>query len=690
MRQAIIAAVAALSVSTGARASALVDQVTLVEGASVANVPLPVDSTGNSAATFTVSQSGSYTITVTDLSQPAPLVSLGVSVASSTASVAVFSGAGSKSVSLSAGTTYTVQPLANASGLQGGGSLGVTVTAQAGGVATFSRLGSNSDVWAVSAASQPPNVGESALGDSFIVATQDTYTLTFTDLSFPAGLSEVVLTVLNHADGSTVASVPSLPIDVTSPPTINLSVQFSLQPGTYDVFVAAKASGPALAGLYGLQVAGTTAGVVYAKTEAVGTLQPAQSIAVPSNGTVSLQLNDVGYPAALASLKAVVAQGAGSLQSVTTPGSYSFPATQGSVQLYVLATAGAGGMGAFAEYATENGTTLIDTAQPVLDSVHYGYAFTPFVPSKPVAAGSVQLQVNDYGEPASFSSLSALAVQAGALVPSSSVVGSGNASTFSVQAGGLTLVVFPELQSGLNGLFGAVLVSKSSGQTIYNTTQGVGALFTSQNVAIATPGNYTIEATDLGFPAALSNLYVIVTNGQLAVGQLIFSGQTTFTANAAGTYVINVLSQVGSGVNYGQYGIQMAQAVPPTVSLSASPNPVTAGGTTQLTWSSTNAASCKASGGSWSGNLATSGSEQSPAVSTTTVFVVTCTGDGGSANAQVQVTVAAAKSGGGGGLDKTTLLGLCLLLLWKLRQHSSRRRVLDGALVRSGPQARSR
>lgn len=78
-----------------------------------------------------------------------------------------------------------------------------------------------------------------------------------------------------------------------------------------------------------------------------------------------------------------------------------------------------------------------------------------------------------------------------------------------------------------------------------------------------------------------------------------------------------------------------------TASLSANPTSVAPGGTTTLTWSSTNATSCTAGGG-WSGTKGTSGSETSAALNATTSFTLTCTGSGGtSAQQSVSVSVAA-------------------------------------------------
>jgi hypothetical protein len=78
----------------------------------------------------------------------------------------------------------------------------------------------------------------------------------------------------------------------------------------------------------------------------------------------------------------------------------------------------------------------------------------------------------------------------------------------------------------------------------------------------------------------------------------------------------------------------------PTVNLAASPSSVSLGGSSTLSWSSTNATSCLAGGG-WSGAKTTSGSELRGPLSGTTSFTLTCTGDGGSTSRSVTVSVAA-------------------------------------------------
>jgi len=72
----------------------------------------------------------------------------------------------------------------------------------------------------------------------------------------------------------------------------------------------------------------------------------------------------------------------------------------------------------------------------------------------------------------------------------------------------------------------------------------------------------------------------------------------------------------------------VAASSPPTVTLSASPSSVSTGGSSTLTWSSTDATSCEASH-DWSGALATSGSRSTGALTVATTYTITCKSAGG-------------------------------------------------------------
>jgi hypothetical protein len=174
----------------------------------------------------------------------------------------------------------------------------------------------------------------------------------------------------------------------------------------------------------------------------------------------------------------------------------------------------------------------------------------------------------------------------------------------------------------------------------------------------------------LGFPAKFNTLALIITRGQGIVGQIFGGGAITFTVAAPGTYVLNALAQVGSGLSYGLYGLRLAPA--PTATLTAGASSISAGQSTTLTWGSSNATSCTAAGGPassvWNGVLAPSGSQSISGLTETTTFVISCSGNGASANASIQVMVnpAAARSGGGGAIAINTLLMLGLGAAWAI------------------------
>jgi hypothetical protein len=81
----------------------------------------------------------------------------------------------------------------------------------------------------------------------------------------------------------------------------------------------------------------------------------------------------------------------------------------------------------------------------------------------------------------------------------------------------------------------------------------------------------------------------------------------------------------------------------PTVTLTADPATITSGQSSTLTWSSTGATTCTASGG-WAGTKTTSGT-QSVSPTGTTTYTLACTGAGGTTTRSVTVTVGGGTSG---------------------------------------------
>jgi hypothetical protein len=641
----------ALLAVCAAQAAPLVDTVKLVADSPAAAAAAPA------ASTFTVTDAGTYQVTLTDLKSPAALSALSVAVASSTATATRLNAPGTvatASVTLAAGD-YTVQPLATgASGSPG--SFTVTVTPAGGATPLFQNQ------WAVAApaANSPP--GQSLLTAQFKVTDGGAYTVEFTDQNFPALLSGLSLTVARHGDSKLLCTF----ILGSTPPC-----QLTLAAGSsYDLFVIAQADATALKGLYSLKIVGGSkaTSVAYAVTQGAGALAGALNVTVPAAGTVAVQLNDLGKPAALASLRARVVQGADLLQAIDTPGSASVavPAA-GTAQIFVLASPNASvGEGSYAVAASQASSTLLDAAVPVVDAAHLGYVFSTVL----TAAGAYVLNVNDFKLPTPLTEFNAVAEQAGTVLAS----GTGAMQIPSASNGTLNMVVFTAVPAAnASGLFGIQLAESNSPTVVYEITQGVGAAFRSQTVdIISSGGSYVAQLTDLGFPADLAQVWLIGTRGQSVVTQIIGGGKVVFGVPMTGTYVINILAQVAPNSHYGLYGWSLDVAPPaPTVTLKSSASSINSGDSVTLTWSSTDASSCTATG-AWSGTLASSGSQKTSALTANSTFFLTCTGDGGTSDAvsvQVYISQPQGGSGGGGGITVTDILALLMAALWQTRRR---------------------
>ncbi|MGO9513686.1 MAG: hypothetical protein ACLP2F_08600 [Steroidobacteraceae bacterium] len=99
--------------------------------------------------------------------------------------------------------------------------------------------------------------------------------------------------------------------------------------------------------------------------------------------------------------------------------------------------------------------------------------------------------------------------------------------------------------------------------------------------------------------------------------------QSTGALTAATTYSLTCTGAGGTRAT-----ASVTVNVAPLAALAASPQIVSAGGSSQLSWSSTNATSCTAHGG-WSGAKSTAGSQGTGPLSAGTTFSLACSGPGG-------------------------------------------------------------
>ena len=118
---------------------------------------------------------------------------------------------------------------------------------------------------------------------------------------------------------------------------------------------------------------------------------------------------------------------------------------------------------------------------------------------------------------------------------------------------------------------------------------------------------------------------------------------TFYTGNLTSdkTYNITCTNSSGSAVDSVTVNVGNQPVQNPTVNLTANPMSVAYNGTSMLSWNSTNATSCNATGGSngWSGPKNTSGTFYTGNLTNTTSYNITCINSSGSASDSVTIYV---------------------------------------------------
>lgn len=645
-RSAPIASIALLlALSTGvvpAHAQTVLSEAHTIAAATTA---VPVEET------FTVTTAGTYTVALSDLgaqlTPPAPLASVKLAVTNSSNALVgtVLVGAGTLTLASLAADTYVLHVVGMPGNTPGSGPIGIQVNSGATQIASFQ------DILALPSQALPN--GEAVLDGSFTVASSGNYTVTLTDLALPQSLT--TLSLLLIAQGGTTPLATLSAAGTTPPVALTTGV-------TYDIFAVGAAGAPANAGLFGATVAPSGGGaVVFGRAIPVGSTVRLGSPALAA-GSATLTLTDLAYPAALSQLETAVTLTGTAVAQLAAAGQQSFTAVSGTYDVfaYAGAAAAAPGAGGYALQLTQAGGAALSVARAVLaaGSSESVYDFDSTI----ATAGSYTLSLADFQFPAALSTVNLAVVQGGALL-GTPLPAAGN-NTVNAAAGPISILTWVQATSAA-GLFGVELTPAAGGTPAFETTQAVGAVFSSQQLTITAAGAYAVTAADLGFPASFANYDTIVTQGTQSVGSIFGGGTFNFNATA-GTYFVNFIAQPAGTDEAGTYALTVAVAPPaPTVSLTVDNSQVTSGGTVDLIWSSQNATSCSGtpSSGGWGGTLATHGTVTSGALTSSTTFTLTCTGAGGTTSQSVNVTIAPpSKSGGGGGIDAGLLAALLALL----------------------------
>ena len=222
------------------------------------------------------------------------------------------------------------------------------------------------------------------------------------------------------------------------------------------------------------------------------------------------------------------------------------------------------------------------------------------------------------------------------LSASPTTVNLGSASTLSWSS---TSATSASINNGVGGVAtsGSVNVTPAATTTYTLTATGPGGTATSQaTVTIPSPsGSISASPASItqGSSTTLSWSSANATSASInnGVGGVATSGSVNVSPSSTTTYTLTLTGP--SGTTTQQTTVTVYP--PPTGSLSASPTTINQGGTSTLSWSSSNATSASISG---VGGVATSGSTNvSP--SSTTTYTLTLSGPGGTVSPQATVSV---------------------------------------------------
>jgi hypothetical protein len=125
-------------------------------------------------------------------------------------------------------------------------------------------------------------------------------------------------------------------------------------------------------------------------------------------------------------------------------------------------------------------------------------------------------------------------------------------------------------------------------------------------------------------------------------GTMSTSGsKSTGALKATAKYMLTCTGAGGSTTQSATVTVNSASSsTAPTVAISANPSIVASGGSATLTWTSTGATACTASG-AWSGTEAVGGTRSTGTLSADTTYILNCTGPGGSTQQSTTVTISA-------------------------------------------------
>jgi hypothetical protein len=535
----------AYAIGATASAQAIFDETAVAVKSGTTVVPTP--------RTFTVSpaDAGMHRITLTDVGvatggsaaiNPKLIVTRGMTA------VARLSASGSTDVNLTPGT-YVLR----LTGRAPAGSYGQLN-------AVVERNATQVEFYSLGLAPLPPaNPTLVNVHEQFQIAESGTYQIELTDRQLPAAMASLQSTVV--LNGTQIVCAPATS---TCPSTAAIGIGEE-----YELFVFGSTNATRQAGLFSVRIVDVAANrVAYAKTHAAGKLDKIDTVAL-GNQQAEISAIDLGFPSSLSELHVALVQDAnvavlrnvGAISSSAT-----LPGRVGDADVYAFAVAQTGAQAGNYGYTVRQGMALIAGAVQAVNgtSVTSSEAFNYQVTLP--TAGEYRVRVHDFGFPG-FGAVRFALSQNGVLLTSAD-----SASTLPVTAaaGVLDVSVLATASAGTptaKGLLGVSVTPSASTTPIWETTQGVGGLFQSRSVGVVTAGRYQASFIDQRFPAAFSELILLVTRGTTLVSSIYAAAGTTPTQTTIevtpGEYAINLLAVSSSAEDYGLYGIKLDDVSPP-------------------------------------------------------------------------------------------------------------------------------
>jgi hypothetical protein len=164
-------------------------------------------------------------------------------------------------------------------------------------------------------------------------------------------------------------------------------------------------------------------------------------------------------------------------------------------------------------------------------------------------------------------------------------------------------------------------------------------LATQPNVAITVSPSSVLLGQSSTLTWSSSDATACAANGAWSGTQPTL-GTLGLTATSAGSVSFGLTCTGPGGERTGLATLQVAAPAAPTVSISSTPASLALGGSSTITWSSTNASSCTATG-NWTGPRSISGnSAVTPVVTGRSSYGLSCTGPGGTTTSTTSLEVA--------------------------------------------------